>query len=159
MTQETRLKMSNKKIGKQFSCITKNKLSKSKLGKNNPFYGKEFTKKHRENLRIAAIRRIQEQGKVVAYNPKACKFIDEYGKQNGYDFQHAMNGGEVVLSGYPVDGYDKNKNVVFEYDEPYHHNKHRKQKDIEKQNNIIESIHPSEFIRYDEINDKLYRVM
>jgi hypothetical protein len=57
---------------------------------------------------------------VPSFNPKACKIIDEFGKKHGYTFQHAMNGGEVTLGGYFVDGYDKENNVVIEYYEPFH---------------------------------------
>lgn len=31
------------------------------------------------------------------------------------------NGVEICLAEFPGDGYDKNENVIFEYDEPYHH--------------------------------------
>lgn len=56
------------------------------------------------------------------FNPKACELIEEYGKQNGYNFQHALNGGEYYIKElkYFVDGYDKEKNVVIEYNEKYH---------------------------------------
>ena len=62
------------------------------------------------------------------YNSDACKIIDEYGKKNGYNFQHAENGGEIEVCGYWVDGYDKEKNVVIEYYEK----KHLKQKEYDK---------------------------
>jgi hypothetical protein len=31
------------------------------------------------------------------FNPQACKIIEEYGKMNGYNFQHALNGGEFHI--------------------------------------------------------------
>jgi hypothetical protein len=31
-----------------------------------------------------------------------------------------LNGGELRCLGYWMDAYDKNKNIVVEYDEPYH---------------------------------------
>lgn len=77
----------------------------------------------------AILRQIQLHGFVATFNPIACRLIDEYGKQNGYNFQHALNGGELYLKdvNYWVDGYDKDKNVVIEYYEKQH--KYRKQKD------------------------------
>jgi hypothetical protein len=56
------------------------------------------------------------------FNPTACVAIEEYGKKHGYKFQHALNGGEYYIKelNYWVDGYDKKKNVVIEYDEPHH---------------------------------------
>jgi hypothetical protein len=156
MSKETKEKMSNVRIGKKLSSTTKQKCSEQKLGKNNPMFGKTPTEEHREKMRIAALNRIQKQGIMVAFNPTACKFIEEFGKKNGYNFQHALNGGEVCLSGFPVDGYDKEKNVVFEYDEPHHYNTKRKEKDKYKEKCIIKKIQPKMFIRFDEKNNRLY---
>lgn len=49
--------------------------------------------------------------------------IDEYGKTHGYNFQHALNGGEKRILCYWVDGYDKENNVVIEYYEKKHDRK------------------------------------
>jgi protein-arginine kinase activator protein McsA len=74
------------------------------------------------------------------YNPKACKIIEEYGKQHGYNFQHAMNGGEYYIKelGYWVDGYDKEKNVVIEYQEKHHNITYWKVRDKKRKNLIIQ---------------------
>ena len=149
----------NKATKKKLSKETKQKLSEQKIGKNNHRYGKKATEEHREKMRIAALNRIKKQGIMVAFNPVACKFIEDFGKKNGYKFQHALNGGEICLSGFPVDGYDKDKNIVFEYDEPHHCNNKRKEKDKYKQQCIIEKIQPKMLIRYDEKNDRLYDVL
>jgi hypothetical protein len=87
----------------------------------NPFYGKRHSEISRLKMRLASIQRLARQGVTRSYNPKACQKINEYGNQFGYKFQHAMNGGEVELYGYFVDGYDKENNIVFEYDEPRHY--------------------------------------
>jgi len=156
MSKKTKRKMSEARIGIKLSKETKLKLSLQKQGDKNPFFKKKFSKKHRENLRIAALKRLKKQGIMVAFNPQACEFIDEYGKKNGYNFRHALNGGEVCLSGFPVDGYDKEKNIVFEYDERYHRSIRRKRKDIYKQKCITKTINPKMFIRYDEWDNRLY---
>ena len=72
------------------------------------------------------------------FNPEACEAIDGFGKQNGYDFQHALNGGEYYIKdlGYWVDGYDKKKNVVIEYYENNHWHRKNKKKDIDRCNEI-----------------------
>jgi hypothetical protein len=74
------------------------------------------------------------------YNPKACEIIEEYGKQHGYNFQHAMNGGEYYIKelGYWVDGYDKEKNVVIEYQEKHHNITYWKLRDEKRKNLIIQ---------------------
>lgn len=80
------------------------------------------------------------------YNQNACKLIDDYGKLHGYNFQHALNGGEFLVPNtkYFVDGYDKEKNVVIEVDETYH--KYQTEKDILRQERIIDELN-CEFIR------------
>lgn len=98
-----------------------------------------------EMLNSLRIRRITEMQKYIfngnqvipSYNPKACKIIDEYGKENGYNFQHAMNGGEYHIKelGYFVDVYDKNKNTLLEYQEKKHI--YTIEKDLKRKKQII----------------------
>ena len=60
---------------------------------------------------------------------------------NGYDFQHAMNGGEFKVPGtrYCVDGYDEARNTVIECDEQHHYiNGKLRKKDKERQTEIEE---------------------
>jgi len=83
----------------------------------------------RKKMRFAKIKWIENNKNnglpmFPGFNKKACQIIENYGKENGYNFQHAMNGGEYFISelGYWVDGYDKDKNVVIEYYEPFHRN-------------------------------------
>lgn len=80
------------------------------------------------------------------FNPYACKIIDEYGKMHGYNFQHALNGGEFNVPNTPffVDGYDKENNVVIEIDEDYH--KYRTKQDIFRQKKIVNEL-KCKFIR------------
>jgi very-short-patch-repair endonuclease len=61
------------------------------------------------------------------------------------------------LCGYSVDAYDKNKNLVVEYDESHHNQPKRKEKDIKRQEEIIKTLH-CKFYRYNEVLDKLYEV-
>jgi len=95
-----------------------------------------------KNMRLSAIQRIESRnGQIFPnYNLEGCKMIDEYGKENGYNFQHAENGGEYHIKelGYWVDGYDKEKNVVIEIDEPAHFDKNGNlsKKDLERQKEI-----------------------
>ena len=101
---------------------------------------RHHTDETKRKIRVSSIN-YRSKLKITSYpnfNPKACEIIDEYGKNNGYNFQHAMNGGEYLIDhlGYFVDGYDVNKNVVIEVDEKYHNNKKQKEKDIIRQNEI-----------------------
>ena len=79
----------------------------------------------------------------------------------GWNLQHAENGGEVSIAGYFLDGYDKELNIAFEYDEPIHYidieNNILREKDIERQNYIIEKLN-CKFYRYNEKLDKFYEI-
>lgn len=96
--------------------------------------------------RLARLAHIESQkGQVIpAYNPKSIPIIETYGKLNGYNFQHAENGGEfrVPNLGYFLDGYDPITNVAIEIDEGHHFdsNGSLSQKDIQRQKEIEESL-------------------
>ena len=152
-SDDTKQKMRIKKLGKHRPDYVKLKISNSKMGISTA------TDTTREILRVNRLNQIKKLGVGKMYNPKACKFIDDFGKRNGYNFQHALNGGEISVAGYSLDGYDKCKNVVFEYDEVAHHQLNKKQKDLIRQQNIINRIRPSSFIRYDERNNIIYDVV
>lgn len=109
----------------------------------------------RQKMRLTAIKNIEEKrnnGHPIYpnFNPLACKMIDEFGKQNGYNFVHALNGGEYYISklGYWVDGYDKEKNTVIEIDESFHFDKNGelKEKDVKRQKEIQDFLN-CKFIR------------
>jgi hypothetical protein len=126
-------------------------------GQNNPMYGKQHSA---ETKRIQRIRRIDalssKHPMYPGYNPSACIAIDKFGKENGYNFQHAENGGEYFISelGYWVDGYDTDKNVVIEYDESHHFDRYGnlKSRDIARQMEI-ESYLQCKFLRLNEKNE------
>lgn len=157
------------KKGMKYSDEIKRKLSLQKLGKNNPMFGKpsfmkgkHHTEETKYKLRIATIKDLRKKGLLPSqknYNLTACKFIDNFNKEKGWNLQHALNGGEVEIYGYFVDGYDKERNIVFEYDEQKHRCNWKRQKDLLRQNRIIENIKPNMFIRYDEVENKLYDVI
>ena len=101
------------------------------------------------------------KGTKARYSHKACKFIENLNKEKGWNLQHAENGGEYSICGYFVDGYDKERNIVFEYDERAHYkdreNNILKDKDIQRQQNIINELH-CEFWRYNEYLNLLYKI-
>lgn len=92
------------------------------------------------------------------FSVKACSFIDNLNKQNGWNLQHALNGGEIKCGPYYMDGYDKDLNIAFEYDEPKHHygyNDTLSEHDIIKMQYIKEKLN-CRFFRYNEKLDQLY---
>jgi len=94
------------------------------------------------------LKRIQEISKnkfnnnqvIPSFNSFACEIFDKISKEKNIHIQHAMNGGEFYIErlGYWVDGYDKQNNVVYEYDEKHHFDKNGKllESDIIRENEI-----------------------
>jgi len=104
---------------------TRDKMSisaKSRLEEYNHWVGRKHSDSTIKKMKLIGANRIHDNKWHPSFNIGACKIIDEYGKEHGYNFQHALNGGEYFISelGYWVDGYDKNKNVVIEFYEKAH---------------------------------------
>jgi len=147
VTQETRAKIGKSQRGKVLSISHKKKISKGvKLYYTDP----ANREKKREEARKHNIDCVENGWRIVpGFNPKACDIIDEYGKQHGYAFQHAKNGGEISPLGlsYFADGYDIKNNVWIEVDEPFHFKGGElRPQDIQRQNEIIEALN-CKFIR------------
>ena len=99
----------------------------------------------RRKMRLSRIRYLKSlHGQTHPnFNPIGCQRIDEYGKQNGFDFQHAMNNEEFYIKelGYWVDGYDKMKNIVIEYYEHHHQNPRQMLRDKRRKQEILNHLH------------------
>ena len=107
-------------------------------------------------LRINTIKNIEENklgGYQITpnYNKNACKIFDEIMLKENIFIQHAMNGGEFHIKelGYWVDGYDKENNTVYEFDEKHHNKTKQKEKDKIRQQEI-EKFLGCKFIRIKE---------
>lgn len=144
------------KYGKEKADEMNEELSKRKArhGEDNGNYNRPKRPEEIKKMRESAIERVIRQGTCVAYNPESIPIIENFGEQNGYEFQHAENGGEyqVPKTTFFVDGYDKENNVVIEYDERYHMNEVQQELDKERQD-IIGNILGCKFIRINENNN------
>lgn len=136
--------------------------TKEKLA--NVWKGKKHTEETKEKQRNGFFKYKETllNTKIVAnYNKNSISFIDNLNEKMNWNLQHAENGGEVKICGYFVDGYDKELNIVFEYDEPRHYkdvfNNVLCEKDIKRQNNIYNKIN-CKFYRYNERLDLFYEV-
>lgn len=155
-SDETKRKQSEAKKGKKNPNYGKTHIEEIRKtmgrdvsGMNNPMYGKTASEETKQKQRVAAIARIERIAGQISpnYNPEACRIIEEYGKQHGYNFQHAENGGEYRVIGYFVDGYDEEQNVVIEIDESRHFtNGKLKKKDVQRQKEITNHLE-CKFIR------------
>jgi len=94
------------------------------LGIKRPF--KRLSDVHKLNIRISTIKRLEQNvGQICPrYNPDGCRCLDKIMLETNTFIQHAENGGEFHIKelGYWVDGYDKENNIVYEYDEKHHFN-------------------------------------
>ena len=148
----------NKKLEKKAGKTLSNNI---KNGTTVPSWkGRHHTEETKDKMRISAAKYFHSKGG-ACYSKTACNYINELNKTYNWNLQHAENGGEIIISGYFLDGYDKDLNIAFEYDEPKHYkdvnNNILKEKDIKRQNEIISLLNCS-FYRYNEKIQKLYKV-
>ncbi len=137
-SKEACIKMGKSKRNIPRSIETKLKISKSTKGikKQSEEAKQKIGKAVRIRIRKTLEKNLLNGHQIVPFfNSNACKIIEEYGKKNKYDFQHAMNGGEICIDGYYPDGLDKEKKTIIEVDEKHHFdiNGNLREKDIRKQ--------------------------
>ena len=146
-------KISKANKGKVLSDETKEKLSKVRRGV-------KKSNEHRRKLRIARIQYIQNNFGICfpCFSSKACKYLDKLNKENGWELEHALRVGEFRIKelGYWLDGYDRKRNIVVEYDEPFHYKKDGslKEKDVLKTEEVKKYL-GCRFFRYNESKNEL----
>lgn len=83
------------------------------------------------------------------YSKRGCEYFNKLMDETGIKIHHAENGGEFHIEelGYWVDGYDKENNVVYEWDDKRHYvNDELSEKDKKRQMRI-EKLLGCRFIR------------
>lgn len=108
----------------------------------------------KEKIRIKFKERSKDKiGQFVpSYNPRACLFFNIINTSMGWSGVHAENGGEFIVSGYFLDFYEPNLNIVIEFDESHHNETRQKSLDEKRQNQIITTIN-CKFYRFKEGSD------
>lgn len=129
------------------------------------FKGKHHSEESKGKTRKTILKNIETQyGNVRCnYSKRACLYIDNLNKKYNWSLQHALNGGEVRIGNYWVDGYDKENKIIFEYDESKHYiNKKYNiltEKDKQRQNNILNILGSDwTMYRYNENLNLLYKI-
>jgi len=161
ITEECKKKMSDAHKGKspcRWAIEKAIECNKKRIGPLNQRFGKYHTEETKEKQRIAAYKRVELLGGHPSYNLTSCEYIDRLNKEKGWNLQHALNGGEISIACYSLDGYDKDRNIIFEYDEnsSNHNSEKGKKKDLYRQQYIIKTIRPTRFLRYSEKHNRLY---
>ena len=123
--------------------------------------GHKHSEESKDKIRIAQAKNHQIIETGPLYNKKSIEYINNLNKLNNWNLQHAENGGEITCVGYYLDGYDKELNIAFEYDERKHYkdvkNNILKDYDIHRMNRIKEKL-GCIFYRYNEYLDLFYKV-
>ena len=125
--------------------------------------GRHRTEKSKTLIRKGTVRYLSNVlSSRPRYNKSAIPILEQIAKDHNWNLQHAENGGEFYTGiGYFVDAYDKQRNIVVEYDEPRHYidvkNNILREKDLKRQQKIIEHLH-CEYWRYNEITKCLWKV-
>ena len=124
-----------------------------------PWQGRKHKASSRVKTAETTRKKLDEKQVAYSYNPTACDYMDNLNAIKGWHLQHALNGGEIRCGPYSLDGYDKERNIIFEYDEPNHERPKYKEHDVFRQEYLIEVLKPKEFWRYSVKFDRLYRVI
>lgn len=124
----------------------------------NWWFGRHHTEETKEKMRNTFNKRNNYSAN---YNQEACSFVDDLNEMFNWKLQHAKNGGEVIIGGYYLDGYDKELNIAFEYDEKKHYDDINKNILCEHDYKRMCFIHTKtdcRFFRYNEKLNLLYEV-
>lgn len=149
------------KVRKEQRKTLKKKYKEGKLI--NAFKGKHHSAKAREKMRKSTCEYLKKLNPTPCrYNKNSIPVLERIAEEHGWHIQHAENGGEFYTGiGYFVDAYDKEKNVVLEYDEKKHYydvdNNILCDNDLERQSQIIQHLH-CEYWRYNETTETLWKV-
>lgn len=150
-------------FGKKRSLEVKIKISENvKKLNNKPWLGKKHSEESKLKMSISRKKICENQKAGRTFNKKACDFIDKLNLEKGWNLQHGLNGGEIKIFKYFVDGYDKEKNIIFEYDDPAHFGPQKYTKHAKREEEILIYLKnlnvPFEFWRYDELKEELKKI-
>lgn len=142
---------------KQYALTSRHKYMTGELMPS--FLGKHHSDDTKTKMRESTLDYIEQTAGGIRYSIKACDYFDKLNRENGWNLVHARNGGEIRVNRFSLDAYDKELNIVVEYDENKHHmcGMDRNPRDIEREKTIKEELGCT-FYRYSEFDDELYEV-
>src|ERR1035437_1366761 len=160
-SEERRLKLLGKKQSAE-TCLKKSIFQNKRYS--NPEERKrssELAKKIlsrpevKRKLRDSASNQPRRFGKAV--DKGQVELINKWNKLGfNFDINYKLHTNDVL---YFLDGYDKKRNVVLEYDSKYHNTARQSVRDLIRQNNIINILKPNKFWRYDAVNKQCKNIL
>ncbi len=118
-SKETKKKISEGNKGKEVSKRTRRKLSEINSGRKHPFYGKSHLIETKRKMRLATLKRIEENHGIAIPNigRNEKQILDELELCLGHKIHRSYR---LKKLGYWLDGYVKELNLAIEVDEGYH---------------------------------------
>ena len=163
-SSETKRLMSLSKMGVKKSVITRSKMSEFQKNRYSDLCEIQKT----SNVVKVAMRRpdVRKRHLEALHHSKWLKVRTDKGQLElinkwnrlGFDFEPNYQI-HTDADLFYVDGYDKKKNVVLEYDSKYHKKSSQKEKDSIRQKKIINILNPKKFWRYDSDIGKMRNVL
>jgi very-short-patch-repair endonuclease len=163
-SDEHKEKLSERKVGNKQSQNARLKNSASqKLRYSDPLSRKKTSDTvkmalHRPDVRKRHIKALAETrwlGK--SFDRGQIELLNKWNSM-GFEFEpnYQIHTDEFLCY---IDGYDKKNNVVIEYDGKYHTSLRQKERDLVRQNKIVEILNPKRFWRYDVVNKQWTNVV
>lgn len=137
LSVETKQRMSN---FQKTRYSNENERKKMSVRITNAMHRPDVRKKHIESLH-------QSKWIKVKTDKGQLELLDKWNKL-GFNFEPNYKI-KTDIDLFYIDGYDKNKNVVLEYDSKYHKPLNQMEKDLIRQRKIIDILHPKKFWKYD----------
>jgi hypothetical protein len=169
------------RIGEKFSSEHKKKLSERKIGTKQTMNARlKNSNTQRQRYLDPAVRKMtSETTRIALHRPDIRKKhiesmikVNLLGNSTDIGCNELLNKwnrlGFIFEPNYQVhtddflcylDGYDKEKNIVMEYDSKYHQKPSQKERDLVRQEKIINVLHPKKFWRYNAVNKQWTNVV
>lgn len=154
--------------GKPCSEMTKRKMSTTRKGKVRPWMHRTPTDETKRKLKEAS-RKAWADPKIRKRMINRCRWnnvsvdkgqLEILEKWNRLGFKFEPNFQlKTDTDLFYLDGYDKERNIVLEYDSRYHFKEPQKSKDATRQQKIINTLHPKRFWRYNAVNKQVENVL
>ena len=161
LSESHKLNISKSNTGHNVSSQTKEKMSLISRGKNTWSKGRRHTEEYKRTMRQKSCERLIKLGIASCEDKGAREWFNKLNREFNYKFKINCHFKEL---GYFADAYDEYNHIWAEYDTEYHQYYKQKEKDIIRQNIIIEHFKSignplKQFIRIDATNNNEMKIV